>query len=177
MSKPAMRDYSESGLTIQDAMLDLMKRFPDRKQRPDYLLWGGRKVKTGDRLSVPVRGVVRGEFLSAKGDIEQGFDLKVDGWLRLKESEEVALLRTWNDPRYDPVVEYPFQIDSGPLWVWNVYKIRHPGGQVAEEKWTGNAGMWIEEISPTERIYHCSPGMVHRPEFESLVFKIAVHAA
>jgi len=172
-----MRDYADSGLTIQDATLDLARRFPDRKQRPDYLLWGGRRVKTGDRLSVPARGVIRGEFLSSKGDVEQGFDLEVDGWLRLKEGERVASLRTWQDPRYDPVVEYPFQTKSGQLWVWNVYKVRYPGDQVVEEKWTGNAGMWIEEPSPTERIYHCSPGVALRPDFESLVFRISIHSS
>ena len=29
--------------------------------------------------------------------------------------------------------------------------MKYPGGQVVEEKWTENAGMWVEEVSPTER--------------------------
>ena len=55
-----------------------------------------------------------------------------------------------------------------------VYKMKYSGGQVVEEKWTENAGMWVEQISPNERIYHCSDGMAHPPDFESLVFKITI---
>ena len=169
-----VRDYAESGLTIQYAMLDHFKRFPDKTQRPDYILWDGLQVKTADSLTVPPEAVVRGECLSSKGDVEQGFDLKLDGWLRLEKGEEVSLLRTWNDPRYVPFVEYSFRSNDGRLWVWNVYKAKYPGGQVVEEKWTGNAGMLVEVISPTDRIYHCSHGMAHPPDFESLVFKISI---
>jgi hypothetical protein len=175
MSKTLLiRDYADSGLTIQYAMLDHFRRFPDKSQRPDHVVWGGRKVKTGDSLAVPAHGVVRAEFLSSKSDLEQGFDLKLDGWLRLEKGERVSLLRTWNDPRYESFVEYPFQSNDGRLWVWNVYRARYPGGQAVEEKWTENAGMWVEEISPTEHIYHCSHGMAYPPDFESLVFRITI---
>lgn len=175
-TKTVIRDYADSGLTIQYAMLDHFKRFPDRIQRPDYVLWGGLQVKTGDFLAVPAQGIVRGEFLSSKGDVEQGFDLKLDGCIRLANGEEVSLLRTWNDPRYDPVVEYPFHSKDGRLWVWNVYKARYSGGQIVEEKWTENAGLWVEKVSELERIYHCSQGFVYPPDFESLVFKITIRS-
>ncbi len=175
MSKTVLvRDYAESDLTIQYAMVDHFKRFPDRSRRPDYILWGDFQVKTGDALAVPPRGVVRGEFLSSIGDVEQGFDLKLDGQLRLEKGEEVSLLRTWNDSRYEPSVEYPFHSNDGQLWVWNVYKARYPEGHVVEERWTENAGMWVEYVSPTERVYHCSHGMAHPPNFQSLVFKITI---
>ena len=170
-----VRDYANSGLTIQYAMLDHFKRFPDKKQRPDYIVWDGRQIKTADSFAVATHGVVRGEFLSStKPDVDQGFDLKLDGWICLEEGEKVSLLRTWNDSRYESFVEYPFQSNDGLLWVWNVYKMKYPGGQVVEEKWTENAGMWVEEISPNERVYHCSDGMAHPPDFESLVFKITI---
>ncbi len=169
-----VRDYADSGLTIQYAMLDHIKRFPDKSLRPDYILWDGLRIKTADALTVPPQGRVRGEFLSSKGDVEQGFDLKIEGWFRLENGERVSLLRTWNDSRYELFVEYPFQSKDGRLWVWNVYKMRYEGGQVVEEKWTENAGMWVQEVSPTERIYHCSHGMAHSPDFESLVFKITI---
>jgi hypothetical protein len=171
-----IRDYADSGLTIQYAMLDHVKRFPDKRQRADHILWNGRQVKTADALAVAAHGVVRGEFLSSKGDVEQGFDLKLDGYLYLEEGEKVPLLRTWNDLRYESFVEYPFQSNDGRIWVWNVYKMKYAGGQVVEEKWTENAGMWVEESSPHERIYHCSHGMAHPPDFESLVFKITINS-
>ena len=53
--------------------------------------------------------------ISSKGDVEQGFDIDIDGWLQLKGGERVERLRTWNDPRYAPVVEYPFWSKNGSL--------------------------------------------------------------
>ncbi len=169
-----IRDYADSGLTIQSAMVDHFKRFPDKSRRPDHIIWNGRKIKTADSVVVPPDGFVRAEFLSSKTETEQGFDIKLNGWLRLATDEKVSLLRTWNDPRYESVVEYPYHSSDGRLWVWNVYKARYPGGQTVEEKWTENAGMWVEELSSAERIYHCSHGMISAPDFDSLIFKITV---
>lgn len=131
-------------------------------------------MQTVDVLPVPPDGVVRGEFLRVAGDPEQAFDIKVDGWIQLENGERVSVLRTWNDSLYESDVEYPFHSKDGFLRVWNVYKMRYPGGQVVEERWTENAGMWVEEASPSERIYHCSHGMANPPDFESLVFKISI---
>jgi len=175
MSVVDREDYASSGLTIREALLDQMKRFPQKTQRPEQLLWAGLFITTGDAFPVPREGIVRGEFLSAKGELEQGFDLKLDGWFRLEKGEKVSLLRTWNDARYEPVVEYPFHSSDGRLWVWNVYKRRFPDGRMVEEKWTENAGFWVEQVSERERIYHCSHGFLYPPDFESLVFKITIN--
>lgn len=88
MSEAAVHDYADSGLTIQYAMLDHFKRFPDKTHRPNCILWDGLHVKTADALAVPPEATVRGEFISSKGDVEQGFDLKLDGWLRLEKGEK-----------------------------------------------------------------------------------------
>ena len=174
MQFQAEKDYAESGLTIQYALLDQVKSLPNKEVRPKYILWGGRHVTTADVLPVPENGVVRAEIISSKEDVEQGFDLKVDGWIEMAQGERVTLLRTWSDPQYEPVVEYPFLARDGRLHVWNVYKMKYGSGQVVEEKWTENAGMWIEEVSPTERVYHCSHGKAHPPDFDSLVFRVSV---
>jgi hypothetical protein len=169
-----MHDYAESGLTIREAMLDHVKKYQDKSKRPEYILWHGHHVKTSDVFTVSQMGTVRAEFLSAKGDIEQGFDIKVNGWLELAAGERVSILRTWKDKRYADVVEYPFFSHDGRLWVWNVYKMKYPGGQIIEEKWTENAGFWIEYVSENERKYHCSHGMAASPDFDSLIFKVQV---
>jgi len=174
MTNPDVRDYADSGLTIQYAMNDHATRFPDKRTRPRFILWNGLRVWTSDVWTVPEKGTVRAEFLSAKGDIEQGFDIKVDGWLELAEGEHVPVLRTWKDERYLDVVEYPFLSRDGRLWVWNVYKMKYPGGQIVQEKWTENAGFWIDQVSESERIYHCSHGMATPPDFDSLVFSVRV---
>lgn len=176
MTSLHVRDYADSGMTIQEAMNDHATRFRDKKNRPRFLLWNGLRIWTSDSIPVPQRGVVQAEFLSAKRDIEQGFDIKVDGWIELAGGERVNHLRTWNDEKFEDVVEYPFFSGDGRLWVWNVYKMRYPGGQTVEEKWTENAGFWVEHVSKEVRIYHCSHGMAAPPDFESLVFRVSIRA-
>jgi hypothetical protein len=169
-----MQDYAQSGLDIQYAMIDHARRFPDKKSRPDYILWSGLKITTGDCIKVPRTGIVQGEFISCHGDIEQGFDMDVKGWIELQDGTRVKRLRNWSDPRLEPKVECPYFSEDGSLWVWNVYKMRYRGGQVVEEKWTGNAGFWIEELGENVRVYHASHGAANPPDFESCVFKITI---
>jgi len=167
-------DYASRGMSIQAALLDQYRRFPDKQTRPRFILWNGLQVRTGDAIEVPRDGIVQAEFLHVKTDIEQGFDLKVDGWLRLEQGEQIDHLRTWYDPRYADTVAYPFHSRDGRLRVWNVFREHLPNGQVRESYWLGNAGFWVEEVSPTERIYHCSPGPLPEPDFEALVLRVRI---
>jgi hypothetical protein len=167
-------DFSTRGLTIRTAMLEAGSQRPPARDRPIVIQWGHRRVQTTDVIAVPPHGIVRGEILKVSGNPEQAFDIKVEGWIQLATGERVSLLRTWNDSRYEAAVEYPFHSRDGLLRVWNVYLMRYSGGQVIEEKWTENAGMWVQEVSPTERLYHCSPGMANPPDFESFLFKISI---
>jgi len=168
------RDYSESDLTIQQAMVDHVKRYPDKGSRPPYISWGDTRVQTSDVIDVPSRGIVRAEFISAAPGVRQGFDMKVDGSFQLAEGEQVPLLRTWREERFEDVVEYPFFSRDGRLYVWNIYEMTYPSGEKVMEKWTENAGFWVEVGSESERFYHCSHGMASPPNFKSLVFKVSV---
>src|SRR5260370_37188383 len=135
-------DYGATGLTLAQAMLDLVKRFPDKGARPDHILWNGLSVKTADCFSAPERGIVRIDILSRKNDLEQGDDIKVeDGALRLRGGEETSLLRTWADDRYEDSVEYPYYSKSRRLWGCNVYNVKFPRGASREDRWTGRAGV------------------------------------
>src|ERR1700704_3358375 len=100
-------DYGESGLTVQAAMLDHYRRFPDERIRPDFIFLNGAKVKTADRFPVPRDGKVEIELISAKGEVEQGLDIKVSGWIQLLD-RRVKTLRTWNDAKLEPIISYPF---------------------------------------------------------------------
>jgi hypothetical protein len=113
------------------------------------------------------------EFITSPQAIRQGVDLKVDGWIRLAGGEHTQLLRTWQDERFEDVVEYPFCAKHGLLWTWNVYDMTYPGGQKLEEKWTENAGFWVEATGETERVYHCSHGLASPPDFDSFVYRKA----
>lgn len=174
MSKP--KDYGETGFDIQYAMVDQVQRYPRKENRPDFVLWNGIHVKTSDALKVPNRGVVTATFLTAHTPVKQGFDLKLDGWLELAGGERVSLLRTWKDDIHEDSVRYPFQSNDGLLRFWNVYERSWPNGVVTEEKWTGNAGFWIETIDDCHRIYHCSCGPVERPDFSCLLVELVVES-
>lgn len=166
-------DYAASGMTVQQAMVDMVKRFPSKKDRPNFIQWGQLRVQTADAIPVPARGTIRLEFTSARRGLEQGCDLSVAGWFTLENGFKVDHLRTWNDPRFEPVVSYPYESKDGIIWFWNVYRRQTSNGQTIEEKWTENAGFWIEEVKPQVRVYHCSPGILGAADFESLVVKVS----
>ncbi len=86
----------------------------------------------------------------------------------------MPLLRTWREDHLEDVVEYPFFSQDGQLWIWNVYETVYPSGEKLVEKWTENAGLWVEIVSESERVYHCSHGMANPPDFGSLVFKVSI---
>ena len=152
-------DYANTGLSIGAAMLDLAAKYPDKAVRPDHILWKGLPIRTADCFSVATKGFVKLEILSRIPGVDQ---------------EEIPLLRTWADDRYEDTVEYPYYSKVGRLCVWNVYKVHLPNGQIREEKWTGNSGFWVEMIDNNQRVYHCSNGNNSEPNFESLVFRLTV---
>ena len=166
-------DYATTGLNIQSARIDQYQRRSGNPM-PDFILWNGRRVKTGDWWSVPKQGRLRIHLLDAKGKVEQGVDVKCEkGYLTLVDGTKIPLLRTWADPALDPVVEYPYVTRTGRLLIYNVFK-RDWGGRVEEERWTGNAGFWVEEISQLDRVYHCSHGVVSKPDFDLFTFRVTV---
>lgn len=169
-----LRDYANSDFDIQYAMVDQAKMFPDIKKRPNFILWNGKKIKTSDVILVPRSGIITAQVLSSKTGIHQGFDIKLNGWLRLEGGEQVKILRTWKDEHHEDMVSYHFLSDDNALWFWNVYKRLWPDGRITEEKWTGNAGFFVDIVSEVERIYYCSHGMAHEPDFESFVVKLNV---
>jgi hypothetical protein len=168
-------DYRNSGMSIQYAVLDQVKRFPDKKTRPPYILWGDLHVATADDIPVPTDGIFRAEFLAGDHLLRQGFDLRaVNGWIQLRVGELVPVLRTGKDERLDDVIQYPFHSEGGLLRVWNVYERVYPSGERATEMWTGNAGFWVERLGDRDHVYHCSSGFVLPPNFESLVFRLSI---
>lgn len=165
-------DYSLTGMSIQQSMLDAVKA--GSAGVPPKIRWGEKIVQTSDAIAVPSNGRFRLEFLHASEGLKHGVDVKVNGGIRLADGQDVATLRTWNDPRYENTVEYPFVSRDGKLWVWNVYEVVWPSGQVEAAKWTDNAGFWVEQHADGARTYHCSAGPCTPPEFEALVFRIKI---
>ena len=166
-------DYENSGMSIQKAKVDQAKLFPNKESRPEFIRWGQYEIRTAHCLNVPDRFTIKLELLSAPDD-RQGVDIKVDnGSVILESGKEIPVLRTWHDPAYESVLEYKGRSNDNRIWIYNIYK-EERGGRIFEEKWTRNAGFWVEEISAYSWIYHCSPGWEVPPNFDSLVFKVTL---
>ena len=125
---------------------------PGKKARPPSILWGDYRVQTSDVIEVPPKGIVEAKLITATTVHRQGFDMKVDGWFQLSDGQKVPLLRTWNDDRFEDLVEYPFYSKDALLYVWNVYET-YRGPEKVVEKWTGNAGFWVERVSARVNVY------------------------
>lgn len=155
-------------------MVDLVRKFPDKKSRPRFLQWNGLHIQTSDHISLPREGWLAAKFVDCDEEFQQGFDLKLSkGWLRLANGQHVQHLRTWFDSRLARQVQYEFETTDGILQFWNVYKRKWPDGGVTEERMTGNAGFWVEEVAETRRIYHCSSGECYPPNFEAMVIELS----
>jgi hypothetical protein len=167
-------DYSITGLSIQEAMVMDIKKYPSKIKRPRSIRWGSHRIQSADLLNVPKKGVIRLEFLSwSNTTVKQAVDISLKGNLWLADGRGVSVLRTWLDPQFENFVEYPYTTKDSVIRIWNVYEMTYPAGQVIEERMTRNAGFWIEIVSPNERIYHSSHGLCDPPDFESLVFRVS----
>lgn len=178
MSRPTdagRKDFGAGGIDIQTAMVRHVQAHPDRATRPKYILWSGQAVWTIFDVPVPREGRLQIEFLSEPREPSQGADVKVeDGAITLPSGETVQTLRTWHEPQYEEVVEYPFESKAGLIKVWNVYRRPWPDGRVTEEKWTGNAGFLVEHETEGRWLFRCSNGPSESPDFDQLVFRLSV---
>ncbi|HYS09615.1 MAG TPA: hypothetical protein VEP66_12765 [Myxococcales bacterium] len=171
-------DYADTGLTIQQALVQenqARKGAPLERDGTPSILWGGKKVVTAHSLAVPPKGSLELRLIHRKGDLRQGCDISIpNGGCILRGGEVVSLLRTWWLPEFEDSVSYEFVAREKRLFVWNVYEMVWPGGRKTEEKWTDNAGMWVEDKRPGEIVYHCSAGPAVKPTFDDLVFSLLV---
>lgn len=169
-----MKEYRSSEISIQGAMVDMVKSLGSDTERPDHIIFDGEKVKTGHWIDVPEFFKIKIEFLS-KPDEDQGVDISVkDGYVTLADGSEVKLLRTWHDPKYDPIVEYNGYSNARKVIVYNVYKVKR-NDKILDEKWTGNAGMLVENCGKNEYVLRCSSNKFNPPNFDSLVLKVSIH--
>ena len=179
MSKPSHGpeiDFAADGIDILTAMIRHARAHPDRANRPKHILWNGVAVWTSFDISAPHEGQLGLEFLSVARTPPQGVDMRAeDGAFTLAGGERVQVLRTWHDAKYEKTVQYPFATNVGSLKIWNVYHRAWPDGRVTEEKWTGNAGMTVEQLAESCWVFRCSSGPVPLPDFDQLVFRLTIN--
>lgn len=169
------KDYGGAGISIQAAMVRNVSEHPDRATRPRFLLWNGQKVWTTYEVPVPKMGRFRIDFLSEPREPPLGVDVKPEsGLVQLASGGEVAILRTWHDPRLENSVEYSYRSSDGLLKVWNVYRRFWPDGRVTDERWTGNAGFTVVDEGEQNFLFRCSDGGCAQPDFGRLIFRLSV---
>lgn len=168
-------DYSETGMPIVEAFTAAGDEYGRRPPTDEAaaIRWGDHDIVAGDIMRVPERGRVRLEVISRADDVRQGADLDVSPGALSVAGSEVPLLRTWFDPEYEDAVEYDYHTPRGLLRTNNVYEMRL-GSHVREDKWGDYAAMWVEELGPTDRIYHCNSGLRTPPSFRDLVYRVTV---
>ena len=170
-------DYQDAGLSLQRAFVNARKgnrNVPRELREPLSILWGGRDVVTGDVFPIPSTGGVVIERLDGHQELKQGVDIGITrGSILVPGFAPQSLLRTWFDESLPDRVRYEYVADDGLLLVSNIYTMQR-GGDVVIERWTGNAGMCVEEIGPYERIYRCSTGPRPLPTFDDLVFRLTI---
>lgn len=166
-------DYAEKGWSIQRALVDAFSKKAD-KRAPTTIEWAGKLISNADVIVVPKKGRVRLEIIGHQPDLRQGIDIEMNGGVVLLDGTIQPSLRTWCDPEFEEILEYEYVSQDGLLRTWNVYEMRWPHGPTTIEKWTGNAGMWVETIGPMDRVYHCSPGMAEEPNFSALKYRLTV---
>jgi hypothetical protein len=135
-------------------MMSLQEMFVASRGAPVVI--DGKRIVQMDRL--PIRRAM--VTISADATLtNQGIALKTNkGGVRLSNGVSVSLLHTWFDSGLPLSVSHFVECQDGELRVWNIYRTKHPGGSITEDAWTGNAGMLVENVSPTRRRYLCSPG-------------------
>ena len=164
------RDWKESGFCIRQAVVEAWN--PEARG-PVKIRWGRNLVVTGDFLEVPSQGTVQLEFLTSRPGLKQGADLQVNGAILLPDGSSVTLLRTWFEPGLPSLLEYPYAAEDGRLFTCNVYEV--PDSRATNDwRWGDYAGMWVETLSTRERVYHCSHRDSADPDFEDLVYRVAV---
>jgi hypothetical protein len=169
-------DYSTTGLSIRRAFVKASEEYDGRLPTTEAaaIRWGQHDIVVGDITRVPERGRLRIELVSKAPTPRQGADVDVSpGGILLPSGKSLPSLRTWFDDEFEDVVEYGYETPRGVLRTHNVYEMRR-GAQVVEERWTGNAAMWVEELGARERVYHCSDGEADPPNFEALVYRVTV---
>jgi hypothetical protein len=169
-------DYRLTDLSIRRAFVEATEEYgrPRPATEPAAIRWGDRDIVVGDILQVPERGRFRLQLISKADEPRQGADVDVGpGKITLPRGQAVALLRTWFDEEYEDVVEYEYESPRGLMRTCNVYEMKL-GHNLVEDRWGDFAGMWIEELGPGDRIYHCSQGLSDPPNFNDLVYRLTV---
>ena len=180
MIRLSEQDFGGTGLSVRRAFVDAHEAFarelPKPLTEPMSILWNGRDIITGDILEVPQTGRFRIDFVSCRPTALHGVDIEIPGGgIAILDGQISPTLRTWYGSWYEPElkwVEYPYHAPNGWLRLASVSE-RVRGNQKVAERWTGNAGMFVERLAH-QHVYHCSHADSSPPNFEDMVFALTL---
>lgn len=170
-------DYATRGLSVRRAFAEAAEAaapLPKPLRAPLSLRWAGRDIITADIFEVPNAGRFRLEFLEVDAAVRQGVDIQAQPGSELDNGTREPLLRTWYEPDLPQSVEYEYLAEDGLMRTCNIYEVARVG-EIRAERWTENAAMWVDEISKSDRVYHCSHGISGSPAaFDALVYRLTI---
>jgi len=181
MVRLSERDYADSGLSVRRAFVKAHRAYDGPlipSTEPMSIVWEGRDIIVGDKISAPAAGRFQIIFLSGRPDLRQGVDIEIPGGgITLSNGDIVSSLRTWRPPESEPkpIFEYGYRSPKDLLHVSTVYEATR-GNQTVVERWTGNAAMYVEQTGTDHRVYHCSHADSSPANFEDLVFSLTTRA-
>ena len=174
-------DYEGTGLSIANAMLDAGKRrrwLGRPGTIPPLLSWGARQITSGDVWrDVPVGGSIAVAVRAFVDGLDHGFAVSAQGGALShggladgsESAEELVLWPTPTEREFEVRYTSPRQI----LLLCNVYRVSGPTWSKVD-KWSENAGLWIEQGSERVRTYHCNHASTRPPTFADLVVTVSV---
>ena len=146
---------------------------------PPRIIWDGHSVLTGDKWEVPCKGRLTITIESARPNLRQGIEIQVPGGgLYLLDGTLLSRMQMWSEEGLSDTMTYPYVAPGGKILSCNVYEQTLRGmHEPRVERWGDWAGMWIEDPSANERIYHCNHGNTNPPRFEDLVYRLTVESS
>ena len=162
-------DYANSGLTIQQAIVQEAKRIGKGEGRGS-VLWQGLRVQAFCWMEIPSDGEVKIELVRYKRDDWIGIDLRFEGGGVKGQHGWINRLRTWASSDFDDSVSYQYT-SLGRVSVSIVSKVRFPNGRSSVESLTGNSAFYFERLG-SEIVGHASHAQSVPPDFDFLEFRL-----
>lgn len=136
--------------------------------------FGNVMIVQGDRWDLDGPAVVEIRFLGSNIYIQDSIRLsfRKKGRITLSDATKARALAVEDRSELPRWTRHFVEPKGETLLVYNAYEIAR-GGKTFTESWTGNAGMIVEEVTATKRIYSCSNG---RGEFDQndLQFEVSI---
>ena len=168
-------DYARSGLNISEAVMEAVSSGRTTGKRP-LITWDGHTVTTGDIWEVPPAGRLTITIDQARSGLRQGLEIQIpQGGIVFADGTLADRMHMWHDDELTNTATYRYSAPSKTLLTCNIYEQTYDGRRTPRlERWGAWAGMWIQQPTHRERVYHCNHGETHPPTFQDLTYRLSI---